>query len=187
MAVMRLTAPTKTVLAMVLVLALAAYLLLVEFAVNAGRVHHGVDVQGVDVGGLNHAEAQDVLTQRGEEMKASPMIFSTEGFDCRFTPEDVGWGPQAFDTAAAAMAVGREGGILQALRDRWRAWTEGVTIDWGGSPDPARVTRELNRCEQIAEGLGIEIDRPRLRYKIKRAIVAWPRAIFTIPLASEAS
>ena len=182
---MRLTAPTKTVLGIVLLLGLAAYLLLLEFAVNAGRVHHGVDVQGVDVGGLNHAEAQAVLTERGDEMKASPLIFSTEGFDCRFTPEDVGWGPQAFDTAAAAMAVGREGGPIQSLGDRWRAWTTGVTIDWGGSTDHARVTREIDRCERTAEALGVEVDRPRLRYKIKRAVVTWPREVFTLPLTEE--
>lgn len=179
---MRLSAPTKALLAVVLVVGAIAYLLLVEFAVNAGRIHRGVDVHGLDVGGLNHAEAQELLEERGDEMKDFPIIFTTEGFDCRFTPEDVGWGPQAFDTAAAAMEVGRAGGILKALRDRLRAWTEGVTVDWAGATDPARVGRELNRCERAAEGLGVEIDRPRLRYKIKRAVVAWPREAYNVPL-----
>ena len=183
MAPMRLTAPTKAVLAVVLLVGLIAYLLLVEFAVNAGRIHRGVDVHGLDVGGLNHAEAQDLLEQRGGEMKESPIIFTSEGFDCRFTPEDIGWGPQAFDTAVAAMDVGRTGGISDALGDRLRAWTEGVTVDWAGSTDPARVGRELNRCERAAAGLGVEIDRARLRYKIKRAVVTWPREHFTVPLA----
>lgn len=183
MAGMRLTTPTKTVLTLVVVVGLAAYALLVEFAVNAGRIHHGVDVHGLDVGGLNHAEAQEVLERRGEEMKTSPMIFTTEGFDCRFTPEDVGWGPQAFDTAAAAMEVGREGGPVTALRDRLRAWTGGVTVDWAGSTQPARVGREVVRCERLAQGMGLEIDRPRLRFLIKRAVVSWPREPFPIPLA----
>lgn len=179
---MQLTPPTKIVLAVVLVIGIAGYALLVDFAVNAGRVHRGVDVQGFDVGGLNHPEAQEALQERGESMKESPMIFTTEGFDCRFTPADVGWGPQAFDTASAAMDVGRTGGALEALAERIRAWTEGVTIDWAGSTDPRRMRRELDRCEEVAEGLGIAIDRPRMRFKIKRAIVTWPRAIFTIPL-----
>lgn len=182
MAGMRLSAPTKALLAVVLLVGTIAYLVLVELAVNAGRIHRGVDVHGVDVGGLNHAEAQELLGERGDEMKDSPIVFTSEGFDCRFTPEDVGWGPQAFDTAAAAMDVGRTGGVFEALGDRLRAWTEGVTVDWAGATDPAQVGRELNRCERAAEGLGVEIDRPRLRYKIKRAVVAWPREPFTVPL-----
>lgn len=179
---MRLTPPTKIVLAAVLVIGIAGYALLVDFAVNAGRVHRGVDVQGFDIGGLNHPEAQDALEERGEAMKTSPMVFTTEGFDCRFTPATVGWGPQAFDTAGAAMEVGRSGGTIAALGERIRAWTDGVTIDWAGSTDPRRMRRELDRCERTAEGLGIQIDRPRMRFKIKRAIVTWPRPIFTIPL-----
>lgn len=182
MATMQLSAPTKTVLVLVLVAGLAAYALLVEFAVNAGRIHHGVDVQGVDVGGLNHAEAQAVLEERGDEMKSSPIVFTIEGFDCRFTPADLGWGPQAFDTAAAAMEVGREGGPWKALRDRLRAWGDGVTIDWAGSTDPARVGRRLNRCERLAESRGVDIDRPRLRYLIKRAVVSWPRDPYPLPV-----
>lgn len=184
---MRFTPSVKIVLVVVLIAALAAYALLVEFAVNAGRVHRGVDVQGLDIGGLNHSEAQRLLAERGEQMKVSPMIFTTEGFDCRFTPEDVGWGPQAFDTAAAAMEIGRTGGLLGALGERFRAWTQGVTIDWAGAPRPALVGRELNRCERLAGRLGVEIDRPRLRHRIKRAIVTWPREIFTIPVADQGS
>ncbi len=184
MAVMRLTPSTKAVIVVVLLLAGLVYLLLVEVAVSAGRVHHGVNVQGFDIGGLNQQEAVDALRERGDEMKQTPMIFTTEGFDCRFTPEQLGWGPQPADTAAAAMEVGREGFPLEALAERWRAWTSGVTIDWEGSTIPARVGRELNRCEEASEGLGIEIDRPRLRYLIKQNIAKWPREPVEIPLAS---
>lgn len=158
------------------------YGLLVEFAVNAGRVHRGVSVHSFDIGGLNHTEARAALEERGEAMKVAPMIFTTEGFDCRFAPEDVGWGPQPRDTAQAAMDVGRDGSVGEVLSERWRSWTQGVKVEWGGSADPNLVDLELDRCEKLAESLGVDINRPRLRYKIKRAIVAWPREPFTIPL-----
>lgn len=184
MATMRLTRPIKAVITVVLLLAGLLYLLLVEVAVSAGRIHHGVNVQGFDIGGLNQQEAVDALRERGDQMKETPMIFTTEGFDCRFTPEQVGWGPQPADTAAAAMEVGREGVPFEALADRLQAWTRGVTIEWQGSTVPARVGRELNRCEKAAEGLGITINRPRLRYLIKQNIVKWPRGPVEIPLTS---
>lgn len=180
---MQLSPAAKTVVILFLLAVVVAYALLLEFAVNAGRVHRGVSVDGYDVGGLNYAEAAAALNEHGTELKLAPMIFTTEGFDCRFTPEDIGWGPQPADTADAAMEVGRDGGVIDALRERMKAWTDGVRIDWAGSPDAARVGRELNRCEKQAAGLGLEIDRPRLRYAIRQAIVAWPRAPVAIPLA----
>lgn len=180
---MQLSPAVKTVVVFFLLAALVAYALLLEFAINAGHVHRGVVVQSYDIGGLNYAEAAAALNQRGTEMKLEPMIFTAEGFDCRFTPEDIGWGPQPSDTADAAMEVGRRGGVLDALRERMEAWTKGVTIEWAGSPDPAKVGRELNRCEKQAAGLGLEIDRPRLRYAIKKTIVTWPRSPVPIPLA----
>lgn len=183
MAPMRLSPAVKTVVIVFGVVTVIAYVLLLEFAINAGRVHRGVDVEGFAVGGLNYAEAAAALEDRGTAMKLAPMIFTTEGFDCRFTPEDIGWGPQPADTADAAMEVGRDGGVLDALRERMKAWTDGVRVEWAGSPDTAKVGRELNRCEKLAAGLGLEIDRPKLRYAIKKTIVTWPRNPVPIPLA----
>jgi hypothetical protein len=180
---MQLSPKIKAGLAIFGVVGFLAYVLLLEFAINAGRVHRGVSVQGYDVGGLNYTEAVEELTARGTELKVAPMIFTTEGFDCRFTPAHIGWGPQPSDTADDTMEVGRHGGVLEALGERWRAWTDGVMVEWAGSPDAAKVGRELNRCEEQAAGLGLEIDRPKLRYAIKRAIVTWPREPFPIPLA----
>lgn len=179
---MRLSPPAKAAIVLALVLAGVLYLAIVEVAISAGRVHHGVDVQGLEVGGLNPQEAVDLLRETGDEMKESPMIFTAEGFDCRFTPEQVGWGPQPADTVTAAMAIGRSGSLVESLKERWRAWTSGVTIEWQGNTDPARVGRELNRCEKASEGLGVEIDRPRLRYLIKKTIPSWPRGPVEIPL-----
>ncbi len=181
---MQLTPPVKTVLVLALIVAAVAYLVLLDLAVNAGRVHRGVSVGGLDIGGLNRTEAEAALAARGEEMKETPMIFTSEGFDCRFTPEHVGWGPQEFETADAAMAVGREGSWLEAAGDRIEAWTDGIDVDWADAPDPAKVGRELNRCEDLAAAMGVTIDRARLRYKIKRAVVTWPRRPFRIPLES---
>ncbi|MDP9066984.1 MAG: hypothetical protein M3N53_01380 [Actinomycetota bacterium] len=179
---MQLSPPVKTVLVLVLVVAAAAYLVLVDLAVNAGRIHRGVAVEDLDVGGLSRTEAEEVLTARGEEMKTAPMIFTAEGFDCRFTPEDVGWGPQPSDTVTAALGVGRDATLWEDLGDRFTAWTDGVRIDWAGSPNPDKVDEELDRCEELAAAMGVTIDRGRLRYKIRRAIVTWPRRPFRIPL-----
>lgn len=179
---MQLSPALKTVVILLLIAGAFAYALLIEFAINAGRVHRGVSVQGYDIGGLNYTEAVEALSRRGRQLKAAPMIFTAEGFVCRFRPGAIGWGPQPSDTADAAMEIGRAGGVVQALRERLESWREGVAIRWGGSPDPAKMDRELDRCEEQAGAAGVEIDRSRLRYVIEEAIVTWPRPPFTIPL-----
>jgi hypothetical protein len=179
---MQLSPVLRLLLVVSLTLAGIAYLLLLEFAVNAGRIHRGVSVAGVDVGGLISVEAQELLSERGKEMKSTPLIFTTEGFDCRFTPRAVGWGPQPFDTTRSAMAVGRDGGVVDALGDRWRAWTQGIDISWAGHPDPAKVERELDRCEEVAASLGVGVDRDRLRDLVEAAVERWPREPVALPL-----
>ena len=184
---MKVSARAKVVGAIFLVLGLFAYLLLVELAVNAGKVHHGVSVEGFDIGGLSRADAEAALNERGEEMQQEPMLFVAEGFDCRFTPAMVGWGPQEFETADAAMRVGRDGGFVPALSDRWTAWTSGVEIEWTDKPNPGLMGRELARCDRTAAGLGYTIDRPRLRFLVKQTITTWPREPVEIPLLDEGS
>lgn len=179
---MQLTTGVKTAVVLFLIVGALTYALLLEFAINAGRVHRGVSVEGYDIGGLNYAEARDALNDRGTELKDTAMVFAADGVECEFSPADIGWGPQPSDTADLAMEVGRDGGVIDALRERFTAWTDGVRIEWAGSPAATKVGRALNRCEKQAEEAGLQIDRPKLRHTIKKAIVTWPRPHFTIPL-----
>ena len=184
---MKLSGRAKVVGGLFVLLAILAYVALAELAMNAGKVHHGVSVQGFDIGGLSRADAEAVLGERGEQMQQEPMRFVADGFYCLFTPKMVGWGPQEFETADEAMAIGRQGGVFAALRDRWRAWTSGIEVAWTDRPKAGKMGRELARCEKDAEALGYEIDRPRLRFLVKRTITTWPREPVEIPLLDAAT
>jgi hypothetical protein len=175
----------KGVFALAIVLVLGGYLVLIDLGLSAGRVHHGVRVDGVDIGGLTVAEAAALLEDAGEELKQEEVVPTAEGFDCRFTPEEVGWGPQPFDTVETAMRVGREDAPFGALADRVRAYVEGIEVDWAGKPDQRKVARLLNRCEEQAGALGVLIDRRELRVKVRQAITSTGRRRFEIPLLEE--
>lgn len=171
--------PIGVVLALV---ALVLFALVVEFGVNAGRIHYGVQVGEIDVGGLTLTEAQQLLDRRGDALKTSPIVFGAEGFDCRFTPKEIGWGPQPFDTATAAMEIGRPLLSFDSLRERIDAWFGGIKLDWG-NPDPELVERIVDMCERNSRGLNLTIDSERLRELIPEAIVIDPRPpIFPIPI-----
>ncbi|MDQ3952149.1 MAG: hypothetical protein M3279_04165 [Actinomycetota bacterium] len=174
---------TRLALAVVGVVAVAGYLILVDLGMHAGRVHRGVNVAGFDVGGLTEIEAFEALRERQELLEDTPLVFIANGFDCRALPSHLGWSPQPFNTARDAMEIGRNG-VVAGLRERIEAWFGGVRIGWAGTVDPAKVDEFLDYCEENAAVVNATIDRPKFRYRIRRAIVTYPRTPldFKVPL-----
>jgi hypothetical protein len=179
---MKLSRPALAMLAVAIGAAILAWLVIVDLGVNAGRIHYGVSVGDVDVGGLTEADAARVLGRHGAILRDEPVVPTAPGLDCDFIPGRIGWGPQPFDTARLALRVGRAGGPIEALADRIHAWFGGVTVSWSDSPDPKKLGRLLSRCEKQAEALGGHIDLPRFKHLIDLYIVTWPRAPFEIPM-----
>jgi hypothetical protein len=179
----------RIVLALGVLVAVMGYLLVVEFGVNAGRIHFGVEIRGgLDVGGMTPAEADEILQARAQEMLAEEIVLGGQGISVSFYPqqpefasEDVlvaGWAPGRAATIEAALAVGREGGPLDALGERWKAWIGGVKIGWKGHARAFRVTKIIDRVEELGAEEGLALDRPALRLKIRRALNSWPRRDF---------
>jgi hypothetical protein len=165
------------------VVALLFYLVVVDLGVNAGRIHYGVTVEGVEVGGLTGSEAMPVLDKAGERLKHSTIQFSASGVTCEVRPAEIGWGPQPFDTAKSALQVGRAHAPFGALIDRVRAWVAGVRVSWADAPNPGKLDRFLRACDAQAKAAGVTVDDARLRAEVGRAIVTWPRRVFPLPLA----
>lgn len=176
---------SRAVIGLVAAVILLAYLLVVDIGVSAGRIHHGVSIQGIDVGGLTEAEAARVLGQSGLERRQSRLYFGHEGIRrLSFTPKEIGWWPQAEATADAAMRIGRDGWPFRAIAQRVRGWFGGVAIRWAGPPRPGKVNRVLDRWEAVADKHGLDLNRAFLRYKIRRAVVFDPpQSLFRLPLA----
>ena len=185
---MKLSRLARTVLTVVAVLVALAYVVVVDLGVNAGRIHHGVEIRGgVDVGGLTAPEAEEVLLDRTEVMRFTPVLLGGKGISVRFYPNlppgepdaiAVGWQPRRGETIAAALEVGREDAPLGALVDRWRAWLGGVVVPLQGRPHAPRVTALIDLVEQRGEERGYELNREALRLKIRRALNRWPRRPF---------
>lgn len=177
----------KLVLGLAALVGLLVYLVIVDLGMHAGRVHRGVNVAGFDIGGLTEIEAFEALQERQALLEDTPIVFIANGFDCRALPSDLGWSPQPFNTAQQAMEIGRDG-ILSGLRERVEAWIDGVKIGWAGTVEPAEVDEFLEYCEDNAAVVNATVDRPKLRYRIRRAIVTYPRSPidFKVPLVKDA-
>lgn len=182
---MTLSGPTKILIALATLVGIFLFLVIVDFGVNAGQIHHGVYVRDIDVGGLTKDEAAALLEDEGEKLSSSPVILTREGMSCNFEPPELGWDPRPNDTAVAAYRIGRGVEWATAIGNRVKAWVAGATVDWSDELDTHAVSELIDYCERQAEGLGYELRRYRLREKIREAIKTWPRQPVTIPIAQE--
>ena len=178
----RVSSSTKTLLVVGAVVGGTIFLLIVEFGISAGRVHHGVTVAGHDVGGLAFAELQSDLTDRAETLNTEPVCFVRDDLRLCISPEQVEWRPGTRATADSAYQVGRTDAPWGALSERARAWVGGVNVQWEGGPNAASVGRVLDRWETIFVARGLELKRGLMRYRIRRAITTYPRQTFRVAL-----
>ena len=172
----------RLVLALALLVVFAAYVVIVDLGINAGRIHRGVKVADFNVGGLTPGEAEEALKVRADQLKFALIDFQRDDLVCRFTPLEVGWDPRPDDTAEAAREIGRDDNLWRSLTERARAWIFGDKIYWRASIDQRKLNRTINLCERRALAEDIAIDREKLRRKIRRAIVQWPRRPYRVPL-----
>lgn len=179
---MNLSTRAKALVGIGLVIGLVVWAVLLDYGINAGRIHYGVHVRGTDVGGMTLEEAIGVLQERGKEMRYEPVVMSAEGIECDFIPGQVGWRSKPKSTAEAARDVGFRGGLSTSLGERFEAWFTGVPVDWVDTPNPKKVTSVIDDCEEQAEALHLDLDRYKLRLLMRRAIVTWPRRIFQVPV-----
>jgi hypothetical protein len=158
------------------------YVPIVDLGVSAGRIHHGVSVAGVDVGGLTEPEAAEVLARRVELVGSEEVFFFGPGIRELVDPVAIGWRPKPASSAQVAMEIGRKDGLLGALRDRWRGWFGGIELRWAGKPSSPKVRALVDDVERRARAQGYVLDRAKFRRKIKRGINTWPRRPLRIPV-----
>ncbi len=134
--------------------AVAAVVLLggiAEAAASAGRVHSGVAVAGVKVGGLSEAGARlRIERELNARMKASPVVFTLGEQSWKATAATVGASVDSSTLAAQAMAVGRAGGLFVALGDRLRAWVKPIDL-------PAQARVDETRTAAFLTNVGSEV------------------------------
>jgi hypothetical protein len=163
-------------------LAVVVYLVVVDFGISAGRIHHGVTVNGVELGGLTRAEALVRLRPRALDLSYAPVSLIGHGLDRSLRPTEVVWRPLPGRTAAAALAVGRTGGPLDALWDRFRSWFVPVEVDWIGRPNADAMVKFVSQVDRDAGERDLVVDRALLRRRLKQALATWPRRPVLIPL-----
>ena len=173
---MRRISPLARILLLTTALAGAiSYLAIVDLGVNAGLVHRGVNVGHLDVGGLSRAEAAAEIERAGIEMRETSIRLEIEDVGMMLVyPRDFGWKPRADQMAEAAMAIGREGGILAASSDRVSAWFGGHRLPWD-EPRTKPLRRQIRAVIRAARTAGVNVGWNPVRQTLISATYDWPR------------
>ncbi len=129
----------------VIACAVVAVLVAADYLMNSGKIYRGVEVGDVALGGNTPAEAHQIVEERATGALEEIEFSGPEQFTR--TAKEMGVRFNVEATVDEAYAVGREGNILERLRERARALVVGVTIPPDVDYRPAQARAEV---EEIA-------------------------------------
>jgi vancomycin resistance protein YoaR len=159
-------------LAAALLIALLGLVLGLVFAGSPSRIAEGVEVAGVDVGGLSPDQARALLERRAAALAATPVVFSAAGRTWRFTPGALGVHADWRAAVDSALQEGSGVGPLRGLR-RLEVRVLGAEIAPAPSVSAPALRRLLGRLDAA-------VSRPhrdaRIRLAGLRPVVVHARA-----------
>ena len=111
---------------LLVVCALAAFLVAADFWVNAGKVYRDVEVGGAEVGGMAPEKARALIEAEAADAVGEVRLTGPESVT--LSAEALGIRLDAEATLDRAYAFGREGGILTRLGDRLDAFFGSASV-----------------------------------------------------------
>ncbi len=149
-------------LTVVLVAVLGLSLVGVDLIANAGRVHRGVSVGDVPLGGRRLPEATAHLDVELARRAAAPVVMSAAGKTASVTATQVVLSYETTALARAAYAYGRSGDLLRDVGERVRAWVVGVELAAVPAADDERIDAVIatfaREVDVAAKDAGIVIE-----------------------------
>ena len=119
----------------------------------AGRIFPGVQVGGVDVGGLTPASAAARVTQEFSYPQSGKILLQDGGQSWLVSPGQLGLYLDPETSALNAYRVGRSGGMFRRLRNQYSAYAAGEQL-------PPALIFDQRVTYLVLEGLGKQIDKP---------------------------
>ncbi len=127
--------------------------MLVDATMYHGKIHGGVTLAGVPVGGLTPDQAREVLDLRVQEVAKSEVTLAIGDKTWTVSPDDVGAKINLAASVGAAMDASRKGNFLV---DRFRGfalWFRDTNLPLAGSVD-------ADKMEAVVSGIAHSIDVP---------------------------
>ena len=137
-------AAAVTVVVLVLVVAVDAF-------ASAGRVHPGVTVAGIRVGGMTPSEATAALEKDLPAKSSQPVTIVYGQKTWKVPPADLSLTFDYPELAAEAMAVGRTGRFATSASQRLTAWFGKERLPASGVADPEKMKKTLDAVAKTTD------------------------------------
>jgi vancomycin resistance protein YoaR len=143
----------------IIICAIVAVLVAADYWLNSGKIHRGVEVGSVSLGGKTPAEARQIV--RDQAMGPLKEIDFVGPAHFTRTASEMGVSFNIDETVDKAYAVGREGNILGRLSERLRASFGGATIapdiDYQAAKARAEVREIASRVDHTPTEANVKI------------------------------
>jgi vancomycin resistance protein YoaR len=116
-----------------------------DAALMRGKIHHGVEVSGLKLGGKTRAAARQYLNRELEPYIKTPVSvrFDEDSWDIK--PSSLGLEFATNDMVNVAYSVGRRGGFFTALKARFETWFQPVSVDLISSTDQEKTAKAFKQ------------------------------------------
>ena len=125
----------------IIICAIIAVLVAADFWLNSGKIHRGVEVGSVSLGGKTPAEGRQIVRDQAMGPLKEIEFSGPEHFTRK--AGEMGVDFNIDETVDKAYAVGREGNLLDRLSERLRASFGGATIPPDIDYQPAKARAEV--------------------------------------------
>ena len=149
------------------VIAVFVLAILVDSAAYHNKVHAGISVAGVDLGGQSKDEAIASVNRLVDQARNSPITLTAGDKSWELMADDAGTSMDVKGAVNAALAVTREKSFFSDLRTRWKLYFNKQDLPLTGTVDSAKmdsfVAGIANEIDIIPVNAGLAIENGKIR------------------------
>lgn len=123
----------------------------VDAVASHDRIHPGVSVSGIKVGGLTPQAALGHINDSFAELSSEPVIVAYQEHNWEVSADDLGVDIDEERSVARAYSVGRDGGIADIVGQRLNSWFGGLDVRAELTLDESLAASALAPVFEIAE------------------------------------
>ena len=149
------------------VIAVCVLAILIDSAVYYNKVHAGIGVSGVDLGGQTKDEAVASVTSLVDEARNSPITLTAGNKTWELMPDDAGTSMDVEGAVKAAMAVTRENNFFSDIGTRWKLYFTKQDLPLAGTVASAKmdsfVARMAKELDILPVNAGLAIENGKIK------------------------
>jgi vancomycin resistance protein YoaR len=179
---------------------------LVDSALSYNKVHSGIRVAGVDLGGLTKAEAISALDQAVKAAQDDPITLRAGDKSWTVLPTDVGAAVNVEAVVKTAMGVTRQSNVFGDIGARWKLYFSTNEVPLTGTVDSAKLAAfiagiasmvdvppvdaglviENGTIKMISSSDGKVVDQDQLTKDLTGSLLALRSTGLTVPIVDKA-